>query len=321
MLKKLMGIFFVIVLLTQYGCNEQKKPESVVEDITGVWKAESEDTLMTIVYANHQAKILLGDTFMPMTLGDVDAVNGTVNFNGVIAATGKPAVWTVRQVWNHDKTSFTLKLTMHDGTQEDFGFVRKVSTDDLNRIASLETPANPGAGVSAVAAQTVAPASAPITTVVATSTEPAQPLKVAVPEAPAASTPTEATQPAASTNTVAPAPGEVQSAIQSSTGSPTPAGSFAPSFDCAKVSNGPERLICNSQELSQLDVELGQAYKSLMEVTAESDKAETKREQIEWRRRDRDACSTADCVAKAYQDRIAELNTVDMHLRKPAEFK
>ncbi|WP_179258269.1 lysozyme inhibitor LprI family protein [Caballeronia sordidicola] len=282
---------------------------------------------MTIEYADNQVKLLLNDTFIPVTLGDVDPENGTVNFKGTIAATGKPAVWTVRQVWNQDKTSFTLMMTMHDGTQEAFGFVRKISTDDLNRIANLEVPATRGTSVAAVGAQAAAPAPTAATPEIVPATDAtaqtADPIKVSAPaDAVTASMPIEVPQVVA-VNTPAPAALDAQTTAASPSAAPAqaPLAGFAPSFDCSKVSSGPERLICSSQELSQLDVELGQAYKSLMEDTPDAEKAGTKKDQVEWRKKDRDACSTADCVAKAYQDRIAELNTEDMHQRKPAEFK
>jgi uncharacterized protein YecT (DUF1311 family) len=94
---------------------------------------------------------------------------------------------------------------------------------------------------------------------------------------------------------------------------------FAPSFDCAKVSTGPERLICTNQELSALDVVLMQTYKRFM--SASPDKSTLKQEQNAWRKNERDACSTVDCIAKAYRDHIDDFEARSQYLSKPAEFR
>lgn len=94
---------------------------------------------------------------------------------------------------------------------------------------------------------------------------------------------------------------------------------FAPSFDCAKASSGSERLICSNQKLSELDVELMQAYKQLLSIS--SDKDSLRKEQNAWRRKDRDSCSAADCMTRVYQARIDELNASTRYLSKPAEFR
>jgi uncharacterized protein YecT (DUF1311 family) len=82
-------------------------------------------------------------------------------------------------------------------------------------------------------------------------------------------------------------------------------GTFAPSFDCAKASTGAERLICSNQQLSSLDVQLMQAYRKAMSRTATKDSL--KAALIEWRKNQRDACSTAECMVSVYQARIRSL--------------
>lgn len=83
-------------------------------------------------------------------------------------------------------------------------------------------------------------------------------------------------------------------------------GTFAPSFDCAKASTAAERLICSNQQLSSLDVQLLQAYKQALSRTAAKDSV--KAALNEWRKNQRDACSTAECMISAYQARIQSLN-------------
>lgn len=81
---------------------------------------------------------------------------------------------------------------------------------------------------------------------------------------------------------------------------------FAPSFDCAKVLTGPERLICSSQELAELDVRLGQLYRQAINVSP--DKEALKNEQIAWRKSERDGCADSACILNAYRRRITELS-------------
>jgi uncharacterized protein YecT (DUF1311 family) len=80
---------------------------------------------------------------------------------------------------------------------------------------------------------------------------------------------------------------------------------WSPSFDCAKVSNGAERLICSNRQLSELDVQLSQEYSSA--VKRSTDSAALKDEQRRWISRVRGACSSVDCLSDAYKIRLSEL--------------
>ena len=80
----------------------------------------------------------------------------------------------------------------------------------------------------------------------------------------------------------------------------------APSFDCEKASTSAERLICSNKELSAADVELAQAYLSAR--NASTDKSWLSKQQSTWRKTVRDACSDAQCMLSAYEQRIRELN-------------
>ncbi len=79
----------------------------------------------------------------------------------------------------------------------------------------------------------------------------------------------------------------------------------AASFDCAKAGTKVERLICGDKQLSALDDELGSAYREALRVRwsekllPDSQKA--------WLK-ERNGCSTAQCVRDAYQRRIRELD-------------
>ncbi|MFL9987309.1 lysozyme inhibitor LprI family protein [Paraburkholderia sediminicola] len=318
MLKRLLGAILAIALIALVGCGEQKKQEepSLLQDISGVWKENTSNSLMTLQYADKKVRMLVDDEFIPVNAGAIDNENHTANLNVVIAATGKPAVWTIRQVWNADKSAFHLQLTLHDGTQSEFSFVRKISTDDLNHIASLEAPVKSENSAQAAAAAATQPAQTEQQTMQQPAQEAthamqqeAQPMTVSAP----------ATGPAVMPAPVTPVAATTTAPAQTDSGSAAQTTAFAPSFDCRKVTSGPERLICSSPQLSALDVELGQSYKRQMELT--DNKKELKADQIEWRKKERDACSTAECIAQAYRSRIDDLDAVSSHLSKPAGFK
>ncbi|MFM0260193.1 lysozyme inhibitor LprI family protein [Paraburkholderia sediminicola] len=318
MLKRLLGAILAIALIALVGCGEQKKQEepSLLQDISGVWKENTSNSLMTLQYADKKVRMLVDDEFIPVNAGAIDNENHTANLNVVIAATGKPAVWTIRQIWNADKSAFHLQLTLHDGTQSEFSFVRKISTDDLNHIASLEAPVKSVNSAQAAAAAATQPAQ----TEQQATQQPAQEAPHAMqPEAQPVTVSAPATAPAVTPAPVMPVAATATAPAQTDSASAAQTTAFAPSFDCSKVTSGPERLICGSPQLSALDVELGQSYKRQMELT--DNKKQLKADQIEWRKKERDACSTAECIAQAYRSRIDDLDAVSSHLSKPAEFK
>jgi len=259
------------------GCGQQAP--SILSDISGVWRA-NDSTLVTFIYEDKKMRMLVGEDAMPVTLGAIDQTNHTVNLN-LSLRNGKPGVWTVRQLWNADKTSFSLQITLDDGSQDQLAFIRKISADDLNKIANAEARnrvASPGSIAAAV------PAPAPTPAFVPQATTP-----VAAPTMPAASAIAVAIQPAS--------PPPV---------SQEPATMFAPSFDCNKASTGPERLICSNRELADADVKMAQAYRAASNTSA--DKDALKAAQASWRKEQRDACSDVTCMLGAYQNRLRELS-------------
>jgi len=82
--------------------------------------------------------------------------------------------------------------------------------------------------------------------------------------------------------------------------------SWAPSYDCSKVTSGSERLICSNKQLSEADVRLSKAYAEYL--TRVTNKKVAKNQQMYWLKNIRDACSTAECMLNAYAIRIAKLS-------------
>lgn len=262
MIKNLQCLLIMVSIVVISACGKQFSSPTMLDEIAGVWRAGGDGAMVTIIYVDKKLSLLVNDHSIPISPSEVDTENKTVNLN-VTTQDGKPGVWTIRQLWNANKDAFNLQLTLHDGTQDDLTFVRKISTNDLNKLANAEAKNSPAAISESVAANESA------------STAPAEAELVLDEKAPSA---------------------------ESSTSQPA---TFSPSFDCAKVSTGPERLICSSQELAVADVKLAQLYKTALQNS--TDKETLKRDQIEWRKTSRDACADSNCILSAYNTRIKQL--------------
>jgi uncharacterized protein len=79
----------------------------------------------------------------------------------------------------------------------------------------------------------------------------------------------------------------------------------AASFDCAKASTRIEKTICADQELSGLDSQLMQVYKTAL--ADNHDTEATKAEQRAWLSTVRNRCEDAQCLKQAYAARITAL--------------
>ncbi|MDO5506391.1 MAG: lysozyme inhibitor LprI family protein [Pseudoxanthomonas suwonensis] len=123
---------------------------TMLADISGVWRA-SDGTMISIVYDDKRLRLLFGSDAIPVKVGTIDQQNHTTNLN-VTLADGKPGIWTVSKVFDSaDRAAFNLQITLHDGTQDQLSFVRKISTDDLNVIAAAETRIRAGSVSEAMA--------------------------------------------------------------------------------------------------------------------------------------------------------------------------
>lgn len=129
----------------------------------------------------------------------------------------------------------------------------------------------------------------------------------APPTSPTLSTATAETTSGTSASVAAPAATLVEAPLASSKPADYQDGHspFAPSFDCAKASTGPERLICSSPQLAEADVRMSQAFRAAMSSTP--DKESLRSAQNVWRKSRRDACSDVSCMLSAYKSREIEL--------------
>lgn len=160
------AIAICVLAATITGCNQPSSPAvtdaastaaaapSMLTDISGVWRA-SDGTMISIIYEDKRLRLLFGADAIPVQVGAIDEQNHTTNLK-VTLANGKPGIWTVSQVFDSaNREAFNLQLTLHDGTQDQLSFVRKISTDDLNVIAAAETRIRAGS-ISEAMAQPVA---------------------------------------------------------------------------------------------------------------------------------------------------------------------
>ncbi|WP_109451763.1 lysozyme inhibitor LprI family protein [Azospirillum sp. TSH64] len=81
--------------------------------------------------------------------------------------------------------------------------------------------------------------------------------------------------------------------------------SFAASFDCGKAGTPVEKAVCSDERLSNLDSELGRAYKAALQNSTAP--ADLKTEQKNWIAQ-RNRCTDVTCLASAYQTRLAALS-------------
>ena len=78
-----------------------------------------------------------------------------------------------------------------------------------------------------------------------------------------------------------------------------------PSFDCTTTRNQAERLICTDDELARRDVELNQLYHRARHYAV--DEGAVIAEQRDWIAIRRNACSSKECLYRAYRNRTREL--------------
>lgn len=84
----------------------------------------------------------------------------------------------------------------------------------------------------------------------------------------------------------------------------TPAERARPSFDCGKAMEQAEKLVCASQELSELDEELQAAYAGALRHILPYWKRDLVKEQRNWVQYVRNVCMDSACLRGAYTARI-----------------
>ena len=264
---------------------EQAKKSALLTDISGVWNPDDNSGLWMLYYADNKFESVLGDSFMPVTVGDVDATNETVNLN-LGTPDGQSHIITIRKVWDSAHTTFHLNATLWDGTQASLSFVRKVSSDDLNRIAQLEAALQHQAAQSSLASAVSATQAQPV---------PQSPSPVV---AAPASDATDRPQSAAST--ASPAAPSAPTPAASPTAAPGAAGTtYQTSFDCGTAGSLPQYLICHDPTLAASDLSLAKVLEQAR-ASAHDQQAFADRVRKQWNYRE-SHCKDVSCLTTWYQ--------------------
>jgi len=85
--------------------------------------------------------------------------------------------------------------------------------------------------------------------------------------------------------------------------------SHAASFDCEQARSSIEKLICSNDELSELDSQLGNSYRTAKQYASTPRSKQVVDAQPQWLRNVRNRCSDAGCLLKVYKERINELRS------------
>lgn len=83
--------------------------------------------------------------------------------------------------------------------------------------------------------------------------------------------------------------------------------SYAASFNCAETSTRVEKMICSEKRLAELDDLLAQSYQKATSIV--TDKNALKMDQRAWLKNTRNKCQSSACLADAYKERLAALDT------------
>lgn len=124
------AIAFLLMAFTLAACS--KPGSKLLDDISGVWLAQ-DGSMVKINSTEKGMFFVIGEKDIDVKLGETDEEQGTVNLN-VTLNDGKPAIWTIKQIWDKEHKNFTLGFTLHDGTQDELSFVRKVSASEMEII-------------------------------------------------------------------------------------------------------------------------------------------------------------------------------------------
>lgn len=81
--------------------------------------------------------------------------------------------------------------------------------------------------------------------------------------------------------------------------------SYSPSFDCDKAHTNVENMICSDKELSFLDKEMAELYRT--GLAKQSSSRDFRHEQRTWLREFRNRCNDKACLITAYKKRISVL--------------
>jgi GlpG protein len=124
-------------------------PEEIISEISGVWKADSDQTLWEIDLHNNNIKILSKNDSLniqiPLLIKDIDTENKKVVIEWSDIATNKKIVGTFTEIIANSQNQFTLKLSLDSGDEENFSeFIRPLgdSKSESSNLKNKEISSN-----------------------------------------------------------------------------------------------------------------------------------------------------------------------------------
>lgn len=277
----------LLLLLLGAGCQVNSGPETpddaavaaddqLFDEFSGVWRGASSGTLLYLVREGRRLRLYLPEGEVPVTMGSIDVGQSTVNLT--LPGGRKELVWTLSQVTDKEQGTYHLMITVHDGRQQEFSFVREVSEEDMRGLGKLGDAEGMTGLLAAlvVGDEWVGPSI----------DDEVDPMDEA----------------AAAADSVDPDASEASDALADEEIPMDAAPEQAPSFDCTKALNPAETLVCNAPEVAELDRHLSRAYRLAL---SRSDQPEAERAiQMRWLAERRNTCDDTACLRKAYRQRL-----------------
>jgi len=97
---------------------------AMLVDVSGVWRGDSDQAMVSIDLRRSKGVVNINDIIIPVTVDNVDQGNHIIQL-GVTTNDGKKGALVIRQVFGSDG-SFTLQMTLPNGTQDGLSFVRNL---------------------------------------------------------------------------------------------------------------------------------------------------------------------------------------------------
>lgn len=124
-------------------------PEEIISEISGVWKADSDQTLWEIDLHNNNIKILSNNDSLniqiPLLIKNIDTENKKIVIEWSDISTNKKIVGTFTEIMANNQNQFTLKLSLDSGDEENFSeFIRPLgdSKSELSNLKNKEISSN-----------------------------------------------------------------------------------------------------------------------------------------------------------------------------------
>lgn len=99
-------------------------PNEMLANVSGVWRGNSDQAMVSVNLRGSKGVVNINDIIIPVTVDNVDQRNHIIQL-GVATNDGKKGALVIRQVFASDG-SFTLQITLPNGTQDGLSFVRNL---------------------------------------------------------------------------------------------------------------------------------------------------------------------------------------------------